>query len=224
MSLPNQPQTKRVGVLISGFGSNLQALIDACNHDYINAEIAVVVSNKARVTGLARAAEAGIDTAVISAKDYPERSDYDRALASLLDDYSVDLVVLAGFMRILTADFVNAYSGRMLNIHPSLLPKYPGLNTHQRALDNGDTQSGCSIHFVTAELDGGPIILQTKVPIFADDDAQLIAQRVNSQELTSYPLVVKWFCDDRLVMRDNKAWLDNQPLGPCGYANDDADE
>jgi phosphoribosylglycinamide formyltransferase-1 len=216
--LPNPIPSKRIAVLISGFGSNLQALIDACNHCYINAEIVLVVSNKARVKGLTRAAEAGIDTAVIGAQEYPERIDYDRALADLLADYSVDLVVLAGFMRILSTDFVNTYHGRMLNIHPSLLPKYPGLNTHQRALDNGDKESGCSIHFVTDELDGGPIILQAKVPIFADDDAELIAQRVNSQELTSYPLVVKWFCENRLIMRDKKAWLDNHPLGPNGYA------
>lgn len=219
MSLPNQTPIKRIAVLISGYGSNLQALIDACNHDYINAEIVLVVSNKARVKGLTRAAEAGIDTAVISAKEYPERVDYDRSLMELLTDYSIDLVVLAGFMRILSAELVSAYHGRILNIHPSLLPKYPGLNTHQRALDNGDKESGCSIHFVTAELDGGPIILQTKVPIFADDDAELISQRVNSQELTSYPLVVKWFCEDRLIMRNKKAWLDNQPLGPNGYAD-----
>ncbi|MFM2482308.1 phosphoribosylglycinamide formyltransferase [Celerinatantimonas sp. YJH-8] len=212
---------KRIAVLISGYGSNLQAIIDGCHRQQIDGQIEVVVSSQHKAYGLTRAAEAGIDTAVLTRTDYPQRADYDEALRELLDDYQIDLIVLAGFMRILTPELVTHYQGRMLNIHPSLLPKYPGLNTHQRAIDANDPEHGCSIHFVTSELDGGPIILQAKVPVFADDDADSLAERVNQQELVNYPVVVQWFCQDRLCMHDGQAWLDEKPIGKHGYADDE---
>ncbi|CAG8998197.1 MAG: Phosphoribosylglycinamide formyltransferase [Candidatus Celerinatantimonas neptuna] len=211
---------KRIAVLISGHGSNLQAIIDACHHQHINGEIAVVVSNIPHAYGLTRAAEAGIDTALLTTQEYPERTEFDKALHELLCDYDVDLVVLAGFMRILTPEFVDAFKGKMLNIHPSLLPKYPGLHTHQRALDQGDREHGCTVHFVTSELDSGPTILQAKVPIYTNDTAEFIAARVNQQEIQVYPLVVQWFCENRLEMKQGHAWLDGQKLGTYGYAND----
>jgi phosphoribosylglycinamide formyltransferase-1 len=135
-----------------------------------------------------------------------------------INEFNPNLIVLAGFMRILTPGFVENYQGRMLNIHPSLLPKYKGLHTHQRAIDAGDKEHGASVHFVTAELDGGPVVLQSKVPVFEQQDAQELADRVQQQERQMYPLVIKWFCEDRLKMINNKAMLDNQILAEEGYA------
>ncbi len=212
---------KSIVVLISGGGSNLQAIIDACATGFIAGRISAVISNKANVYGLQRAAEADIPAVLLDHKAYPDRQSYDAALTLAIDSYQPDLVVLAGFMRILTAEFVEHYQGRLLNIHPSLLPKYQGLNTHQRALDAGDQQHGCSVHFVTAELDGGPVALQAKVPIFAGDDASLIAERVHEQEHRIYPLVVRWFCQGRLQQQADKALLDGQILSDHGYAEDD---
>lgn len=212
---------KSIVVLISGSGSNLQAMIDACAAGFIAGRIRAVISNKAGVYGLERAAEADIPAIVMDHKSFADRQSYDAALQQTIDSYQPDLVVLAGFMRILTADFVGHYQGRLLNIHPSLLPKYQGLNTHQRALDAGDTQHGCSVHFVTAELDGGPVVLQAKVPIFAGDDATQIAERVHEQEHRIYPLVVRWFCQGRLQQQTDKALLDGQILSDHGYADDD---
>lgn len=220
MSFVDSTPYKRIAVLISGHGSNLQAIIDACHHQQIHGEVTVVISNIPHAYGLTRAAEAGIDTSLLTKQEYPDRNQYDQALHELLKDYDVDLVVLAGFMRILTPEFVDAFEGRMLNIHPSLLPKYPGLHTHQRALEHGDHEHGCTIHFVTSELDSGPTILQAKVPIYSDDTAELIAARVNQQEVQIYPLAVKWFCEDRLKMKQGHAWVDGQQLGINGYAND----
>ncbi|WP_341501596.1 phosphoribosylglycinamide formyltransferase [Gallaecimonas sp. GXIMD4217] len=207
-------------VLISGSGSNLQAIMDACARGEIDAEVVGVVSNKADAFGLERAAKAGIPTRVLSHRDYQDRESYDDALVGVVNGFGPDLVILAGFMRILTPVFVNAFEGRLLNIHPSLLPKYRGLNTHQRALDAGDSEHGVSVHFVTAELDGGPVILQAKVPVYAGDTAEDLAEKVHFQEHRIYPLVVRWFVDGRLQMRDGKAILDNQILPECGYAND----
>ncbi|MFN6969312.1 MAG: phosphoribosylglycinamide formyltransferase [Rheinheimera sp.] len=212
---------KSIVVLISGSGSNLQAIIDACAAGFIAGRISAVISNKAGVYGLQRAADADIPAVVLDHKSYVDRQSYDVALQQTIDSYQPDLVVLAGFMRILTPDFVGHYLGRLLNIHPSLLPKYQGLHTHQRALDAGDTQHGCSVHFVTAELDGGPVILQAKVPIFAGDDAAQIAERVHEQEHRIYPLVVRWFCQGRLQQQADKALLDGQILSDHGYADDD---
>lgn len=212
-------------VLISGSGTNLQAIIDACADDKIPGTINAVVSNKADVYGLERAKNADISTHVLSHKDYDSRDIYDQALVQVIDQYQPDVVVLAGFMRILTAEFVEHYQGRLINIHPSLLPKYQGLDTHQRAIDAGDKEHGCSVHFVTEELDGGPVILQAKVPVFEDDDADSLAQRVHVQEHQIYPMVVKWMCEKRLTMQQQgttfSAYLDESLLPAQGYANDD---
>ncbi|WP_025673665.1 phosphoribosylglycinamide formyltransferase [Salinivibrio socompensis] len=211
---------KRIVVLISGSGSNLQALIDQFHQGY-EARIVAVIANKVDAYGLTRAEQAGIPAQVVANIAYASREDYDTALVQAIDVYQPDLVVLAGFMRILTSGFVNHYAGRMLNIHPSLLPKYMGLHTHQRAIDAGDQEHGTSVHFVTEELDGGPVILQARVPIFAEDEVDSVAARVQQQEHRIYPLVVKWFIDGRIKMEDGRAWLDDQPLGPAGHAADD---
>ena len=173
---------KSIVVLISGSGSNLQAILDAVAAGFIAGRVRGVVSNKANVYGLERARRAGIATTVLDHKAYADRQSYDAALVAAIDEHQPDLVVLAGFMRILTPNFVEHYQGRLLNIHPSLLPKYQGLNTHQRAIDAGDAEHGCSVHFVTAELDGGPVILQAKVPIFPDDDSEPVAERAHEPE------------------------------------------
>lgn len=214
---------KSIVVLISGSGSNLQAILDACETGFIAGRVSAVISNKAGVYGLERAALAGVQTLVLDHKLYADRTSYDQALMAAIDAHKADLVVLAGFMRILTPEFVSHYQGRLLNIHPSLLPKYQGLNTHQRAIDAGDTEHGCSVHFVTAELDGGPVVLQAKVPVFEDDDATVVASRVHEQEHRIYPLVVRWFCQDRLQHLSDKALLDGQILSAHGYADDDDD-
>ncbi|MEW7311877.1 phosphoribosylglycinamide formyltransferase [Buttiauxella gaviniae] len=209
---------KRIVVLISGNGSNLQAIIDACKIKKINATMAAVFSNKADAFGLERAREAGIPAHALTASQFADRAAFDRELMHEIDAYAPDLVVLAGYMRILSPDFVAHYSGRLINIHPSLLPKYPGLKTHRQALDNGDEEHGTSVHFVTDELDGGPVILQAKVPVFEGDDEEEITARVQHQEHAIYPLVVSWFMEGRLEMRGNAAWLDGKALPPQGYA------
>ncbi|MFH7564031.1 phosphoribosylglycinamide formyltransferase [Oceanimonas smirnovii] len=210
----------RIVVLISGNGSNLQSLLDQAAAGRLNGSVVAVISNKADAYGLERARAAGVATAVLPGKDYAERERFDTDLMALIDSHQPDLLVLAGFMRILTPGFVRHYAGRMLNIHPSLLPKYQGLNTHQRAIDAGDAEHGCSVHFVTEELDGGPVILQARVPVFAEDDATTVAERVHVQEHAIYPLAVRWFCDGRLAMKDGRAWLDGTPLPPQGHAGD----
>lgn len=210
----------RIVVLISGNGSNLQSLLDQAAAGRLNGSVVAVISNKADAYGLERARAAGVATAVLPGKDYAERERFDTDLMALIDSHQPDLLVLAGFMRILTPGFVRHYAGRMLNIHPSLLPKYQGLNTHQRAIDAGDAEHGCSVHFVTEELDGGPVVLQARVPVFAEDDAAAVAERVQVQEHAIYPLAVRWFCDGRLAMKDGRAWLDGAPLPPQGHAGD----
>ena len=206
-------------VLISGNGSNLQAIIDSCTNGIIkNSRIAAVISNKADAYGLQRAQLANIEAVSITATNYANRQDYDQVLIEKIDAYQPDVIVLAGFMRILSADFVNHYQGRMLNIHPSLLPKYTGLNTHQRAIDAGDTEHGTSIHFVTEELDGGPVILQAKVPIFTTDSVDDVIERVQRQEHNIYPLVIQWLLSQRLLMQNGDAVLDGNKLPPQGYA------
>jgi phosphoribosylglycinamide formyltransferase-1 len=200
-------------VLISGNGSNLQALIDAQRAGELPIEIRVVVSNRADVPGLTRAREAGIATRVLSHRDFPSRADYDAALAELLRGFEPGLVLLAGFMRILTPGFVAGLRGRMFNIHPSLLPKYPGLHTHQRALDAGDKEHGATVHFVTEELDGGPAVIQARVPVLAGDDAERLAARVLEQEHRIYPLAVRWFATGRLRLDEaGRVLLDDEPL------------
>ncbi|MDP2715345.1 phosphoribosylglycinamide formyltransferase [Rheinheimera sp.] len=214
---------KSIVVLISGSGSNLQAIIDACSSGFIPGKVSAVIANKANAYGLVRANEAGISTQVLSHKNYASREKYDIALMDAIDQHQPDLVVLAGFMRILSPAFVQHFSGRLLNVHPSLLPKYQGLDTHQRAIDAGDSEHGCSVHFVTEQLDGGPVILQAKVPLFNDDDATSLAERVHEQEHRIYPLVVRWFCQNRLQQQADQAWLDGNVLAANGYANDDED-
>lgn len=214
---------KSIVVLISGSGSNLQALLDSCATGFIPGKITGVISNKANAFGLKRAEAAGVATAVLSHKGFDSREEYDQALIAAIEQFKPDLIVLAGFMRILTPEFVQHFSGKLLNIHPSLLPKYQGLATHQRAIDAGDTEHGCSVHFVTEQLDGGPVILQAKVPIFPGDDASVVAERVHAQEHQIYPLVVRWFCQDRLQQKANEAWLDGNLLPAQGYAQDEDD-
>ncbi|MBV1840144.1 MULTISPECIES: phosphoribosylglycinamide formyltransferase [Photobacterium] len=213
---------KNIVVLISGNGSNLQAIIDACESGIIeNARIAAVISNKADAYGLERAHQAGIDTLHLAAGDYTDREAFDRAMADNIDQFSPDLIILAGFMRILSAEFVRHYQGRMINIHPSLLPKYTGLNTHQRAIDAGDTEHGTSVHFVTEELDGGPVILQAKVPIFEDDTAEDVMARVQQQEHRIYPVVANWCLQQRVTMQGNNAVFEGDILPANGYAAED---
>lgn len=207
---------KRLVVLISGSGSNLQAIIDACANGEIAASIGAVVSNKAGVMGLERARQAGIEAITLEHKAFDNREAFDAALADCIEGYQPDLVILAGFMRILTDAFVKRFLGKMINIHPSLLPSYPGLNTHQRALDAGDALAGASVHFVTPELDGGPVIAQRSVAIAKDDDASSLARKVLAQEHRLYPEVVKWYVDGRLSLRQGKAWLDQTELPITG--------
>ncbi len=202
----------RVVALISGRGSNLQALIDASLSKTLDARIVAVISNRPEAAGLERARRAGIEAIALDHTASPDRTAFDNLLQSTIDDYDPHLVVLAGYMRILSDEFVAHYSGRLLNIHPSLLPKYPGLNTHQRALDAGDTVHGCSVHFVTNELDGGPVIVQAQVPVLEGDDADALAARVLSQEHRIYPLAVRWFAHGRVSMRDRSVLLDGLPL------------
>ncbi|MFD2166921.1 phosphoribosylglycinamide formyltransferase [Thalassotalea euphylliae] len=213
--------SRRIVVLISGSGTNLQAIIDACKSNDYPGNVVGVVSNKADAYGLQRAQNDNIDTTCLSHKDFESRELYDQALVKAIDAYEPDYVVLAGFMRILTPAFVQHYLGKLVNIHPSLLPKYQGLNTHQRAIDAGDSEHGVSVHFVTEELDGGPVILQAKVPIFDGDTADVLAGRVHEQEHRIYPLVVKWLCQDRLTMTAEKAILDGNVLPESGYASDE---
>ncbi|MCF7516659.1 phosphoribosylglycinamide formyltransferase [Pseudoalteromonas sp. CO302Y] len=206
----------RLVVLISGSGSNLQAIIDACARGEIKADIAAVISNKADAYGLERAKKAGIQTRVLSHKDFDSREAYDAELMDIIDSFEPNLVVLAGFMRILTPSLVQKFKGKMLNIHPSLLPKYQGLNTHQRAIDAKDEVHGVSVHFVTEELDGGPVVLQAKVPVLENDTADTLAQRVHQQEHIIYPLVVKWFSEQRLKMEADYAVFDKKKLPAHG--------
>ena len=196
---------KNIVVLISGSGSNLQAIIDACGRKQINGTLRAVFSNKADAFGLERARAAGIPAHALAQSQFADREAF-------------DLVVLAGYMRILSPAFVSHYQGRLLNIHPSLLPKYPGLHTHRQVLENGDEEHGTSVHFVTDELDGGPVILQAKVPVFAGDSEEEVTARVQTQEHAIYPLVISWFVEGRLRMVGNHAWLDERQLPPQGYA------
>jgi len=209
---------KSIVVLISGNGSNLQAIIDACEQAKIPGKITAVISNKAHAYGLQRAKAADIPAVFIDHTQYVTREAYDQQLLVQINEFAPDLIVLAGFMRILSREFVEHFQGQILNIHPSLLPKYKGLHTHQRAIDAGDREHGASVHFVTANLDDGPVILQSKVPIFENQDAEELTQRVIVQERQMYPLVVKWFCQDRLIMLNNKAFLDGIELEEQGYA------
>ena len=191
----------RLVVLISGNGSNLQAIIDNIAHKGLPAQIVAVISNKADAFGLERAKKAGIEQHVLSPKEYADREQYDHALKELIDEYQPDLIILAGFMRILSNDFVHHYLHKMMNIHPSLLPKYKGLNTHQHAIDAGDKEHGCSVHFVTPELDDGPVILQATVVVKDNDTAETLAKRVHEQEHRIYPEAIRMFAENKLNIK-----------------------
>ncbi|HLT05447.1 MAG TPA: phosphoribosylglycinamide formyltransferase [Pseudomonas sp.] len=205
-----------VVVLISGSGSNLQALIDSLAAGDVPARIGAVISNRADAYGLVRAANAGIPTRVLDHKAFPSREAFDAALRDAIDAFAPDLVVLAGFMRILTPELVRHYHGRMFNIHPSLLPKYKGLDTHQRVLAAGDAEHGCSVHFVTEELDGGALVLQASTAVLPDDTPESLAQRIHGLEHQIYPLAVRWFAEGRLRLEGDGAMLDGEPLLPTG--------
>lgn len=209
--------TCNVVVLISGSGSNLQALIDSSAHDGNPARIVAVISNRAEAYGLQRAQQAGIASEALDHRQFDGREAFDVALIQAIDAHRPDLVVLAGFMRILTPGFVKHYSGRLLNIHPSLLPRHKGLHTHRRALEAGDSEHGCSVHFVTEELDGGPLVVQAALPVAADDTPESLARRVHQQEHRIYPLAVRWFAEGRLRLGAQGAMLDGQPLPASGY-------
>ncbi|MGY5704410.1 phosphoribosylglycinamide formyltransferase [Vibrio antiquarius] len=212
---------KNIVVLISGNGSNLQAILEACEDSMPNARVAAVFSNKADAFGLERAKNFDVDSHFVDPKAFDSCESFDAELMSQIDEYQPDVIILAGYMRILSSEFVSHYMGKMINIHPSLLPKYPGLHTHQKAIDAGDKEHGTSVHFVTEELDGGPVILQAKVPVFEDDNASVLAARVQAQEHRIYPMVAKWLVDERLIMKDGKAYLDGAELSAHGYASDE---
>ena len=211
---------KKIVVLISGHGMNLQALIDACKSSYINAEIVGVFSNKSDAFGLQRAKSAGIFHRTFLRSDYADNLAMDRHIADEIDNLGADLIVLAGYMKILSPEFTQHFAGKILNIHPSLLPKYSGLHTYQRAMEAGETEHGMTIHFVNEKIDGGAIVLQAKVPIFPEDNITDIEDRVKEQEIRFYPLVIKWFVEGRLRLIDNHAYLDGNRLPPQGYAID----
>jgi phosphoribosylglycinamide formyltransferase-1 len=203
---------KRIVVLISGSGSNLQALIDQCQAGLIDGQITAVISNRPAVAGLQRAVKAGIDAITLDHKAFDSRASFDAELKRRIDQYEPDLVVLAGFMRILTDEFVTHYIGKMINIHPSLLPKYPGLNTHQRALEEGDSEAGATVHFVTPELDGGPLIAQSKVTITSGDTVMDLNKKVLAAEHVLYPTVVQWICAGRLTFAEGLPVFDGETL------------
>ena len=208
--------TTRVIVLVSGNGSNLQAVIDQMEKGELPVTLGAVISNVPQAKGLDRARKHNIATEVVNHKDFASRETFDSALRDTIDSYRPDLVVLAGFMRIFTPEFTRHYEGRMLNIHPSLLPKYQGLNTHRRAIEAGDTEHGVTVHFVTAELDGGPPIIQAYVPVLENDSEDELAARVLIEEHKIYPQAIKWFAEGRLTMKDGSSWLDGERLPPTG--------
>ena len=199
-------------VLASGSGTNLQALIDASRERGFPGEILAVGCNRPGAFALERAAQANLKTFVLDHTNYGSREEFDGALLARLREFNPDLIVLAGFMRILTSDFVRAFRGRILNVHPSLLPAYTGLNTHQRVLDAGEAVHGVSIHFVTEELDGGPVIAQAEIRVQAGDTAETLSERVQQQEHQLYPIVVRWFCEGRVQLAAEGVLFDGQPL------------
>ena len=201
----------KTAILISGSGTNLQAFIDRVADGALALDIGLVFSNRADAFGLERAKRAGIPTACIRHQDFADREAFDRAVAAELDRYGPDLIVLAGFMRILSPWFVARYRGRILNIHPALLPKFPGLDTHQRALDAGEEWHGSTVHFVTEELDGGPRILQGRLRVVPGETADELQQRVQTIEHRIYPEAAGLVGAGRVTFRDGETWIDGQP-------------
>ncbi len=206
----------RIVILISGTGSNMVAIADAVKDGAMDAMVAGVICNRPDAPGMQYARDRDIPVELVDHKAFDSREEFDVALMRAIDDFAPDLVVLAGFMRILTPEFTRHYHGRMINIHPSLLPKYQGLNTHQRAIDAGDSEHGVSVHFVTEELDGGPVIAQAIVPVTADDSADSLKGKVQKQEHILYPIVVKWFIQGRLGMNSDGATIDGKPIPQFG--------
>ena len=202
----------RTAVLISGTGTNLQAFIDRAAAGSLDATLALVLSNRSDAYGLVRAGNAGLPTAVIDHRDYASREAFDREIAARLDAHDVEFVILAGFMRILSPWFVGQYLGRLLNVHPALLPLYPGLDTHRRVLDSGDHFHGSTVHFVTEELDAGPSVLQGRLPVAPSVDAAELARRVQAIEHRIYPDALKWLASGRLRYVDGRAVLDGAVL------------
>ncbi len=200
----------KTAILISGSGTNLQAFIDAVASGGLSLELAVVFSNNPQAFGLERAEKAGIPTACIPHTDYPDRATFDRALIGELEPFAPELLILAGYMRILSPDFVAHYSGRILNIHPALLPLYPGLNTHQRVLDAGDKWHGSTVHFVTEELDGGPRILQGRLEVKPGETAEELARRVQAVEHRIYPEAAGWVGSGRVKFLNGQCWIDGK--------------
>ena len=205
-------KTLRLAVLISGNGSNLQAIIDAIEANRLDAEIAVVVSNEADARGLERATRHGLQTRVVDHRDFADRERFDDALRDCIEAFDPDFIVLAGFMRILGPRFIAAFADRILNIHPSLLPAYKGLNTYQRALDNGEPVHGVSIHLVTAELDDGPVIVQASYPIEQGDDSAAMQRKGLLLEHLMYPRVIGWLGEGKLAIRDGQVFHEQAPL------------
>lgn len=199
-------------VLVSGSGSNLQAIIDAIKNNQLHAKISAVISNRADARGLERAARENIAHYVIDHKQYPSRELFDRAMIKIIDPLNPDLVILAGFMRILSNDFIEHYAHRLMNIHPSLLPKYKGLNTHRQALENKDASHGASVHYVSHELDSGPLVIQAEVPVKETDTVATLAERVLSVEHKIYPLAIKLHLEGRIQFDGDELVFDNQPL------------
>ena len=202
----------RVVVLISGNGSNLQAIIDSIQEHKLPVHIVAVFSNNPDAFGLQRANKASIPTVVINHREYATREQYDQSLMQQIDSYQPNLIVLAGFMRILTDEFVNHYPGRMINIHPSLLPKYKGTKTHQRVLEAGDHEHGCSVHYVTPELDSGPVIMQAKIAIEPRDTEETLKQKIHMQEHHIYPEAIRWIAEGRIGYQDNSVTLDGKKM------------
>ncbi|HET8700973.1 MAG TPA: phosphoribosylglycinamide formyltransferase [Nitrococcus sp.] len=219
------PAPLRVVVLISGYGSNLQVFIDGQNAGRLPIDIRAVISSRADAYGLVRAEQAGIEHEILSHRDFASREHYDRALLDRVARYQADLVIMAGFMRILTPVFLAPYEGRLINIHPSLLPALRGLHTHERALRAGLREHGCSVHYVIPALDAGPVIVQARVPVQANDSVESLQQRVQRQEYRIYPLAVRWIAEGRIEMRDGAVWrqgrCQEQPL--VVTADDDLD-
>lgn len=213
---PEQAEPARILVLISGSGSNMQAIAEACAKNEIDASIVGVISNRPAVMGLDRAAQFKIPSKVVDHTEFSTREEFDANLIRAIDEFEPDLVVLAGFMRILTPDFVRRYKGQLLNIHPSLLPKYKGLHTHQRALEAGDKEHGVTVHFVSEDLDGGPNIIQAVVPVLDGDDEGQLRTRVQLQEHVIYPIAVKWFVEGRISMIKGDAYFDSNALPETG--------
>lgn len=209
-------QAPNIVMLISGSGSNMAAVADQLKAEAVYANIAAVISNKADAGGLQKAQERGLHTEVLSHKEFATRESYDQALIKLIDGFEPDLIVLAGFMRVLSADFVQHYADRIINIHPALLPNFKGLHTHQRALEAGANEHGATVHFIDDQLDEGVNIIQATVPVLADDTEFTLQQRVLVQEHIIYPIAVKWFVEGRLKLKGNTAYLDGQALPSTG--------